>query len=76
LGVFEDERLPDAECLSVDFEGALAPVVLDPEVISNRNQLLPHLVLDRVSSPSKSLAILSTLLASLLPAVAQGHGAS
>ena len=41
-GVLEDEGLPEANRLAVDLVGPLALLVLDPEVIADRQQLLAH----------------------------------
>src|SRR6185436_14243293 len=45
-GVLEDERVAEAHRLAVDPEGAVALLVLDPVVVSDRDQLLAHLVAD------------------------------
>src|SRR6185436_5536022 len=45
-GILEDERVPEAHRLAVDPEGAVALLVLDPVVVSDRDQLLAHLVAD------------------------------
>src|SRR5262249_46526099 len=40
--VLEDQRLAYAECLAVDLAQPLAVLVLDPVVVADRHQLLPH----------------------------------
>jgi hypothetical protein len=42
VGVFEDERRAGAHRLAVDLEHLLAVVVLDPVVVTDREQLLAH----------------------------------
>ena len=41
-GVLEDEGLSNAQRLAVDLVDPLAPIVLDPEVVADRQQLLAH----------------------------------
>ncbi len=42
--VLKEQRLPHAQRLAVDLENPLAALVLDPEVVADRDQVLPHLV--------------------------------
>jgi hypothetical protein len=51
--------------LPVNAERALPPVVLDPEVVSDREHSLAHLITTRVTAAPERLA----LLAPVLPAV-------
>src|SRR5207344_3173131 len=44
IRILEDERLAHAHRLAVDEIGASPTVVLDPEVVAKREQLLAHLV--------------------------------
>src|SRR6185436_16141050 len=41
-GVFEHEGLAQADRLAVDLVGPVPAVVLDPEVVADREQLLAH----------------------------------
>ena len=47
--------------LAVDAEDAVAGLVLDPVVVADRDQLLPHLVAHRRASPPEHLALVVPL---------------
>jgi hypothetical protein len=42
VGILEDQRLTRPQGLAVDLEDPVTLVVLDPVVIADRYQLLPH----------------------------------
>ena len=51
----EDEGVPDAERLAIDFVDAIALIVFDPGVVPDRSELLLHLE----TAPARSVAPIS-----------------
>src|SRR4051794_10196272 len=59
-GILEHERVADPHGLAVDLERPVAGLVLDPEVVADREQLLAHPVLRAavvVAAPQQSHAV-------------------
>src|SRR5262249_13171692 len=57
--------LADAERLAVDLVHALAARILDPVVVADGNELLPHLVVLGGAANAKLAAVFATLLTSV-----------
>jgi hypothetical protein len=69
VGVLEVECVPEAERLAVDAVDPLAFGVLDPVVVSDGEDLLPHLVPGGGAAAAKYLSF----LAAFFPPVSQAH---
>src|ERR1700739_1396637 len=69
--VFEQEGLANSQCLAVELERTLSPVVLDNEVIADRKHALAHLIARglRITCP-----FFTAFRAALLPPFPAKHG--
>jgi hypothetical protein len=67
LGVFKDERLANAQGLAVNPVDPLPLLILDPEVVAKRQDLLPHLIAVHTACHSSTLLSCVRLLAGATP---------
>jgi hypothetical protein len=72
LCIVEVHGLPDPERFAVDLEHAPNFIVFDPIVVTDRDQPLTHLLVDRVVAPPL-VAVLTAFLSPLLPSFAKSH---
>ena len=64
MTIFEEECFPHAQGLAIDFEGAFALRVFDPEVIADGEDFLTHSIAGRAAAMTKNPAFLLPTLTS------------
>ncbi len=60
MGVLKEQRLANAQSLSMYFEGPAAILVFNPKIIADGDKLLAHLVARCVTPAPKGLAFFSS----------------
>src|SRR4029453_3936462 len=68
-GVLEDERVADPHGLTVDLERAPPLLVLDPVVVADCDELLPH----PIRGPAHTAALVATFLPALPTPLPKAH---
>jgi hypothetical protein len=64
MGVLKDQGLAYAQRLAIHFEDLLTTIILDPEIVANRDHLLAHLVVVASTAWSPELTIVTPFFSS------------